>query len=83
VLRCKPGADEFAAGMNDVLSLYDTIRANGDAYLQLFTYSRTKLTRASFKALCVVEKSEDGSNNAAHEADTLYAWEVFLLNVEG
>ena len=83
VHRCKPGADAFAEGMNDVLSLYEVIRAHAMAYMPLFVTSPEPLTRHALKRLCVFERSSDGSNKYAQEADTMYAWEVFLLSVEG
>ena len=80
--RCKPGADAFALGMNDVLNMFQIVSANAMAYMPLFVYATTPLTSAAFKRLCVTQRSADGSNRAAAENDTLYAWEVFLLNVE-
>jgi len=75
--------DEFACGLNDVLSLYDIVRANATAYLPLFVTASQAITRCTFKQLCVYERSVAGSNKATEEGDTLYAWEIFLLNVEG
>jgi len=69
--------------MNDVLGMFDIVSANAMAYMPLFVYTTTPLTRAAFKHLCVAKRSADGSNKAETENDTLYAWEVFLLNVEG
>ena len=73
----------MAQGMNDVLSMYDVVCANATAYMSLFVKTQQPLTRAMFKDLCVVNRSVTGSNKAAEEEDSLYAWEVFLLNVEG
>jgi len=69
--------------MNDVLSMYSTVRGNALAYMPLFVHPVEPLSRAAFKRLCTVSRSEEGSNQAAAESDTLYAWETFLLNVEG
>ena len=82
VNRCKPGADAFAQGINDVLSLYDVIRANALAYMPLFVTSQEPLTWHELRRLCVFERSADGSNKSAQEADTMYAWEKLLLSVE-
>jgi len=69
--------------MNDVLSMYDVIVANAQAYLPLFVRNSEPLNRDGFKQLFVIYRSQEGSNNAMREDDTLYSWEVFLLNVEG
>jgi len=52
-------------------------------YMPLFVSAPAPLNRHKFKQLCVVQRSSEGSNNASQEEDTLYSWEVFLLNVEG
>ena len=83
MFRCTPGADELAKGMNDVFKMYDVIRDNAEAYMPLFVSAPAPLNRHRFKQLCVVQKSSEGSNSASQEEDTLYSWEVFLLNVEG
>ena len=84
VFRCKAGADDFAIGMNDVLGMHDVITQNPVAYFPLFvSVPEERLTRDAFKKLCVTHRSVDGSNKAVEEEDTLYSWEVFLLNVEG
>jgi len=75
--------DEFACGMNDVFSLYDIVRANATAYLPLFVTAPQTITRSTFKQLCMYERSVAGSNKATEEGDTLYAFEIVLLNVEG
>ena len=66
-----------------MLSLYDVIRGNAVAYMPLFVHAVEPLSRGSFKRLCTVNRSSEGSNKAAAESDTMYAWETFLLNVEG
>jgi len=66
-----------------VLSMYDVIRTNAVAYMPLFVHTVEPLSRGSFKQLCTVNRSSEGSNKAAEESDTLFAWETFLLNVEG
>ena len=70
-------------GFNDVQSMYDIVVANAEAYLPLFVRPAETLTRAAFRRLCVVEHSAEGSNNYIREEETLYSWEIFLLNVEG
>ena len=81
--RCNAGADAFARGMNDVLGMFDVVAANAAAYMPLFVHADEPLTRAAFKRLCTISRSPEGSNKAVEEEDTLYSWEMFLLNVEG
>ena len=69
--------------MNEVFGSFDTIKANAPAYLPLFMHVDDPLTRAGFKQLCMYERSADGSNRSSAESSTIYAWEMFLLNVEG
>ena len=59
------------------------MQREAEAYLPLFVHVPNPLTRLSLKQLCVYERSEPGSNKAAAEEDTLYAWETLLLNIEG
>jgi len=88
LLRSKPGADDFNHGLNDVLGVCEVICANATAYLPLFVSAPVPLTRTAFTRLCVTERSTEGiqfqlNYNFRAEEVTLYAWEVFLLNVEG
>jgi len=64
--------------MNDVLGMFDVVAANAEAYMPLFVHCDEALTRAAFE-----RRSAEGSNKAIQEEDTLYSWEMFLLNVEG
>ena len=79
--RCKASIDSFASGMEQVLG--NVVQREAEAYLPLFVHVPNPLTRLSLKQLCVYERSEPGSNKAAAEEDTLYAWETLLLNIEG
>ena len=69
--RCKSGADAFAQGVNDVLSMYDVIGTNAVAYMPVFVHAVEPLSRGSFKRLCTVSRSSEGSNKAVH-ADLFY-----------
>ena len=66
-----------------MLSMYDIVHTNALAYMPLFVHTVEPLSRGSFKQLCTVNRSSEGSNKAAVESDTLFAREMFLLNVEG
>jgi len=69
--------------MQDVLGTYDVVRRDAEEYSPVFVHRPSPLTRLSFRQLCQYDRSDAGSNKAATEEDTLYAWEIFLLNSEG
>jgi len=78
--RCKPGTDAIGEGMNDVLSMYDIIRTKPWHTCHCLFMP---LSHFAVPASSTVQRSCEGSNKAAAESDTLYAWEAFLLNTEG
>ena len=72
------------AGMNDVSGFWDRIvLKHSKVFQELFCSKSEPLCKTSFEALVTVHYSEVGSNQRHKEDETVYAWELFLLDIEG
>jgi len=79
--RCSAEVLQFAEGMNAVGGLWGTVCSNKELFEPQFCHNPPPLDKASFEALFTVDYSEEGSSRRQLEADTIYAWEVFLQDV--
>ena len=74
--------DEFGDGMNKVNGLFGRIKANPLLYEELFV-DRRSLRMAEFMEICTYVRSDEGTNKRQKEDETIYAWELLLLSIEG
>ena len=82
VCRSQAALDDFREGLN-VVGLLPHMVAMPEAFKPLFCTAPQPLTRSQLRNLFVVQWSEVGTNFREQEEDTVYAWEQFLLAIEG
>lgn len=82
VSRSKAAMDDFCKGLNDV-GLLPHLVSMQHSFKPLFCCRPHTLTRSHLRDLFTIHWSDAGSNLKDIEEDTVYAWEQFLLAVEG
>ena len=74
--------DEFRRGLNDV-GLLQHLLAMPQSFKLVFCCPPAPVTRATLRTLFAVNWSAVGSNLREKEEDSVYAWEQFLLAIQG
>lgn len=75
--------DQFKKGLNSIGGFGEVVMNNGKVFNVVLSKDNTdKLSFHSIKKLYRVIYSEDGSNDKEKEASTMYAFELFLQDLE-
>ena len=82
VSSSKAALDDFCKGLIDV-GLLPHLVSMPQSFKPLFCCRPLSLTRSRLRDLIGVQWSDTGTNLRDSEEDTVYAWEKFLLAVEG
>ena len=82
VCSSKAPLDDFCKGLSDV-GLLPHLVSMPQSFKSLFCCRPQSLCRSRLRELFIVQWSDIGTNLRDNEEDTVYAWEQFLLAVEG
>ena len=81
--RTSSAINQIKDGMNDVGGMWDLIRDNSTLFCPLFCQVQSPLRKEDMDNITHYNFSEVGSNAKKLEDESVYAWEVFLQEVEG
>lgn len=83
IFRHSAELTQFTQGMNDVCGFWELVLQNANVFKTSLCTPPAVLDRESFLSLCHSNFSEEGTSKRIGEEDTQYAWESFLLDIEG
>ncbi|MES9884713.1 MAG: hypothetical protein ABW185_28035 [Sedimenticola sp.] len=81
--RTSAEISHFTAGLEEVFGLWTVMKQHPDVCLPLLSFVPQALSKRQFGELFKTAFSSIGSNRRRQEEETIYAWEMFLQDVDG